>query len=165
MTLDRRELVTGLATTAAAANMPAFAVGAGLRARRIYFPEGLLFSLAVPWSHASYAAHWNARWHFDPNPKGHALVKHEGSGLAFRYAPQPDDPFVMEAVFIDAPLGGMPDAAAIAAVGLAAIDTFVHARSLCCWQRRKGAIYVRNREWKSDAEYTGPHVEDAPPLV
>ncbi len=146
-------------------NMPAFAVEAGLRALRIYFPEGLLFSLAVPWSHATFAAEYDSRWHYDPNSNGDALVKHEGSGLAFRLAPQPDDPFVMEAVFIDGPLGGMPDASAMAAIGRAAIHTFVHARSLYCWQRHKGAIFLQYAEPRAGADYIGPHVEDAPPLA
>jgi hypothetical protein len=170
MTLDRRELVTGVAATtslqgfgwqAAAASV---FEGASFKGRRFYFTEGLLFSDSVPWSHACYEAHWSARWHLDPNPKGHALVQHEDSGLAFRLARQPDDPFAMEAVFIDVPPDGWPAAAMMAAVGRAASWAFLRGQNLRYWQRRTGAFYFWFRELPSAPDYRGPHVEDAPAL-
>jgi hypothetical protein len=124
MKIDRRELVTGVAAATAAASVSAFAIplrqgfggreasadapalpahGASFGAERFYYSVSFLFSLSTPWSDAAYAALWDARWHFDPNPKGGPLIQHEDSGLAFCRRPQPDNPFVMEAVFIDPP--------------------------------------------------------------
>lgn len=186
MKIDRRELVTGVAATTAAASVSAFAIplrqgfwgreasadrpalpahGASFGAERFYYSVSFLFSLATPWSLASNRAHYESRWHFDPNPKGGPLIQHEDSGLTFRLAPQPHDPFVMEAVFIDAPLDGWPDAAWMAAVGRAAVWTYVTGRNLCYWERHKGAVYFRYRPRKTAADdYTPPYVEDAPAL-
>jgi hypothetical protein len=186
MKIDRRELVTGVAATTAAASVSAFAIplrqgfggreasadapalpahGASFKGRRFYFPEGLLFSLAIPWSLASNRAHYESRWHFDPNPKGHALIQHEGSGLTFRRRPQAGNPFVMEAFFIDGTLEGWPDAERLTAVGRAAVFAFVQGQNLRYWGRRKGAFYFRDRPRKTAGDdYTPPYVEDAPAL-
>jgi hypothetical protein len=96
--------------------------------------------------------------------RGRPLIQHEDSGLTFRLAPQPLDPFVMEAVFIDDPLEGWPDAATMAAVGRASVWTFAHAQKLRYLERRTGPIYFRYREGNSD-DYRPPYVvEDAPAL-
>jgi hypothetical protein len=175
MTLDRRDVVTSLAATGAATMLPAFAKasagapalpahGGSFMGRRFYFSEGLFFSDAIPWSDAVYAAHYGGRWHFDPNPKGRALIRHEGSGLTFRRAPQPRDPFAMEAVFIHDPLDGWPDAAWMTAVGRAAAWPFLTGQNLCHWERR-GAVYFRYRPLKNAGDdYTPPDVQDAPAL-
>jgi hypothetical protein len=163
MGIDRRDLLTGMAATGAAAMLPALpAHGASFGAERFYYSVSFLFSLSTPSSDAAYAAH-HARWHFDPNPKGRALVKHEASGLAFRLAPQPADPFVMEAVFIDAPLDGWPDVEEMAAVGRASVWAFGLGENLCYWERRPGAIYFRRRH-RYPGGYIPPYVEDAPAL-
>jgi hypothetical protein len=166
MEIDRRELLTGLTAATVAPILPALpALGASFRGRRFYFPEGLLFSLAIPWSLASNRAHYESRWHFDPNPKGHALIQHEGSGLTFRRKPQPDNPFVMEAFFIDDTLEGWPDAERMAAVGRAAVWAFVDGNNLRYWERRTGAFYFRDRHRMSEGDYKSPYVvEDAPAL-
>jgi hypothetical protein len=166
MKIDRRELVTGVAATTAAAMLPALpAHGASFGAERFYYSVSFLFSLATPWSLASNRAHYESRWHFDPNPKGGPLIQHEDSGLAFCRRPQPDNPFVMEAVFIDPPLDGWPDAEGIAAVGRASVWAFVQGQNLRYWERRKGAFYFRYRPRKTAGDdYTPPYVEDAPAL-
>jgi hypothetical protein len=73
MTFDRRELLTGLTAATVAALLPASPALGSIITRRWYLPNGLLFSLATPWSHAAYAAQYAACWRFDPNPKGTAF--------------------------------------------------------------------------------------------
>jgi len=164
MEIDRRQLLTGVAVTTAAASLPVLpAHGASFGAERFYYSASFLFSLSTPWSDATYAAH-HARWHFDPNPKGCALIKHEGSGLTFCRAPQPADPFVMEAVFID-PLDEWPDAEEIAAIGRASVWAFVEAMNLRFMERRRGAFYFQYRQ-DVGGGYRPPYVvESAPALI
>jgi hypothetical protein len=160
MEIDRRELLAGLA---AAACEPWR--GLGLRQARFYLPQGLFFSLSTPWSFPAFVAQYGGRWRFDPNPKGRALIQHENSGLTFRRTPQPDNPFVMEAVFIDDPREAWPDAAAVAAIGRAAVWTFVHGQSLRYLERRTGAISFRYREGGEHGDHRPPYLlEDAPAL-
>jgi hypothetical protein len=163
MEIDRRDLLmTGLAAIAAA-TVPAFpADGASFTfTRRWYLPEGLFFSLADPWSPAVEAAEYDSRWHFDHNPSGLPMLRHERSGLTFRRVRQFGYPFGAEAVFIDDPLE-WPDAERIAAVGRAAVSTFVVGHNLRYWNRLDIPFYFRYKRGKG---YPIPsYVEDAPAL-
>jgi hypothetical protein len=166
MEIDRRQLLTGVAVTTAAASLPVLpAHGASFGAERFYYSVSFLFSLSIPWSHAANVAQHDSRWHFDPNPKGRILIKHEGSGLTFHRAAQSPDPFVMEAVFIDGPLDGWPDAEEIAAVGRASVWAFVDAMNLRFMERRRGAFYFQYRQ-DVGGGYRPPYVvESAPALI
>jgi hypothetical protein len=173
MEIDRRDLLTGMAGTGAslcqgfggqaAAMLPALPPFAVEAARRFYFPERLFFSLATPWSEAVATAHHDSRWHFDPNLGGAALLRHEASGLTFRRAWHYDYPFGAEAIFIDAPLDGWPDAKRMLAVGRAAVSNFVVGHNLRYWNRLYLPFYFRYKRGKG---YSIPsYVEDAPALI
>jgi hypothetical protein len=178
MQIDRRDLLTGLAATVAAARLPAFAeastfakasvdtsagrpalpVKAGVR--RFVFLDGPIFPSPTPWVDEVFPVTFD-RWHFDPNPKGLPLIRHEGSGLTLRRDPQEDDQFQLKAVFIEDPLEGWPDAERIAFVGRSALLPALHGAYLRFLGDHAGAIYFRYKL----RNFNDPLTEDAPALA
>jgi hypothetical protein len=107
--IDRRNLLTGLATSTAAAILPAFpaqALASGVRG--FHFLDGPIYSNLTPLPDGFRSAILDALWHFDPNHGGPWLIRHVPTGLTCRLAPQEHDRLALQAVSIESPLAEGP---------------------------------------------------------
>jgi len=144
MEIDRRNLLTGVATSAAAAILPAFpATAAVAEASRFYFPDGLIIcslTLADPTTRTLVLG---SLWHYDPNHLGPWLIRHVPTGLTCRRVPQADDLYALQAVSIDAAYADWPKAA-LHFIGRASRFVAAHASLVHgCPPWREGAVFVR----------------------
>ena len=166
MEIDRRDLLTGLATSTAAAILPAFPASAAVaEAARFYFPDGLIISAPPPpRPHSSRTLVLGSLWHFDPNHDDLWLIRHVPTGLTCRRAPQDGDRHALQAVSIDAENADWPKAA-ITFVGLAARIVAVHAWLVRgCRPWHEGAVFFHYPQVNPRDPYDLPLTEDAPPL-
>jgi len=165
MEIDRREFLTGLATSTAAAMLPAVpaqAISTGLR--RFEFLDGPIFSTLTPPPRGVRSAILRGLWHFDPYDGDYWLIRHVATGLTCRRAPQAHDGLALQAVCIDNPRETWPDAGALALIGRAARLTAVHASIMRGWRGHAGAIYLRYPQSNPENPVDRPDIEDAPAL-
>jgi len=163
MEIDRRNLLTGLATSTAAAMLPAFPAQAAVaEACRFYFRNGLIITKLTPHD-GLRSSLLNAVWHFDPGADDLWLIRHLPTGLTCRRAPQDSDRYAVQAVSIDAELADWPESF-VATVGRAARLVALHARLVasCRWQM--GAVFFRYTLDDPLHPYHYSHTEDAPAL-
>lgn len=166
MEIDRRDLLTGLATSSAAAMLPAFPAQAAVaEAGRFYFRNGLIITKLTPHDglQGLQSSLFNAVWHFDPAADDLWLIRHLPTGLTCRRAPQDCDRYAVQAVSIDAELADWPESF-VATVGRAARLVALHARLVasCRWQM--GAVFFRYTLDDPLDPYHHSHTEDAPAL-
>jgi hypothetical protein len=81
-------------------------------------------------------------WQFDPDDGDTWMIRHVESGLTCRRAPQEDDDLALQAVSIDDPFEGWPDAEAVAVIGRAARFVALHTSLVHRWRSYAGAIYL-----------------------
>jgi len=163
MEIDRRNLLTGLATSTAAAMLPAFPATAALPGG-VYFLDGPIYSDLPPLPDGFRSAILDALWHFDPNHGGPWLIRHVPTGLTCRRAPQEHDRLALQAVSIDAELADWPESF-VATVGRAARFVAVHASLVCgCRPWHEGAVFFHYPQVHPRYPYALPLTEDAPPL-
>src|ERR1019366_7750683 len=162
MEIDRRNVLTGLATSTAAAMLPAFPATAALSGvGRFYFLDGPIYSDLPPLPDGFRSAILDALWHFDPNHGGLWLIRHVPSGLTCRRAPQEHDRLALQAVSIESPLAEGP----MRLIGRAARVTAVHASHVCgCRPWHEGAVFFHYPQVHPRYPYALPLTEDAPPL-
>jgi hypothetical protein len=166
MEIDRRNLLTGLATSTAAAILPAFpATAAVAEASRFYFRNGLIITKLTPHDglQGLQSSLFNAVWHFDPGADGLCLIRHLPTGLTCRRAPQDCDRYAVQAISIDAELADWPESF-VATVGQAArlVALWAPLVASCRWQM--GAVFFRYTLDDPLHPYNHTHTEDAPPL-
>jgi len=180
MDIDRRDFLTGLATTAAAAILPAQAgrAAAGMvpaDLRRFTFVDGPIFS-PPPWNPDAPRRQRKAIysvWHFDPRDDCYfdpscddrfCLIKHLDTGLLCRSRPLMTDGQALQALSIDRPFECL-DAEALDDIGMDARFVAYGAALNRYIRHHEGAIYF----WYSKtARADGSHelfTEDAPPLA
>jgi hypothetical protein len=162
MEIDRRNLLTSLATSTAAAILPAFpATAAVAEASRFYFPDGPIYTDLPPLPDGFRSAILDALWHFDPNHGGPWLIRHVPTGLTCRLAPQEHDRLALQAVSIESPLAEEP----MRLIGRAARVTAAHASLvLGCRPWHEGAVFFHYPQVHPRYPYALPLTEDAPPL-
>jgi hypothetical protein len=166
MEIDRRDLLTGLTTSTAAAILPAVPVSAAVaETSRFYFSDGLIISaLPHPRPYSSRTLVLDSLWHFDPNHGGPWFIRHVPTGLTCRRAPQEGDRYALQAVSIDAENADWPKAA-ITFVGLGARIVAIHASLVCgCRPWHEGAVFFHYPQVDPRNPYNLPLTEDAPPL-
>jgi hypothetical protein len=155
MDIDRRDLLTGVAATAAAVILPALSgQAAASGVRRFRFVGGPIFSEPSPVPR-TYDDLIFSFWHSDPNDRAW-LIRHVPTGLLFRRVPQAHNYRSVQLVGIDSPQGAWPDAATVADVGTAAY--FV--AGVAC-MRSFTPVFLHH--WRSTDGTAGWHTEDAPP--
>jgi hypothetical protein len=163
MKIDRRNLLTSLATSTAAAMLPAFPAKAAVaKDCRFYFRNGLIITKLTPHD-GLRSSLLNAVWHFDPGADDLWLIRHLPTGLTCRRAPQDCDRYAVQAVSIDAELADWPESF-VATVGRAARLVALHARLVasCRWQM--GAVFFHYSQVDPRDPYNLPLTEDASPL-
>jgi hypothetical protein len=162
MEIDRRNLLTSLATSTAAAILPALpaqALASGVR--RSVFLDGPIYSNLTPLPDGYRSAILDALWHFDPNHGGPWLIRHVPTGLTCRLAPQEHDRLALQAVSIESPLAE----GAMTLIGRAARVTAAHASLvLGCRPWHEGAVFFHYPQVDPRNPYNLPLTEDAPPL-
>jgi hypothetical protein len=165
MEIDRRNLLTGLATSTAAAILPAFPASAAVaEASRFYFPEGLIICGPTFEGRMRWTLVLDSLWHFDPNHSGPWLIRHVPTGLTCRRAPQEGDHYALEALSIDAENAAYPKVM-VHFVGWAARFVALHARLVHgCRPWHKGAVFFHYSQADPRDPYNLPLTEDAPPL-
>jgi hypothetical protein len=163
MQIDRRDLLTGLATSTAAAILPGVPMSATVaEASRYYFRNGLIITELTPHD-GLRSSLLNAVWHFDPGADGRCLIRHLPTGLTCRRAPQDCDRYAVQAVSIDAELADWPESF-VATVGRAArlVALWAPLVASCRWQM--GPVFFRYTLDDPDHPYNHSQTEDAPPL-
>jgi len=166
MEIDRRELLTGLATSSAAVMLPAFPAQAAVaEACRFYFRNGLIITKLTPHDglQGLQSSLFNAVWHFDPGADDLCLIRHLPTGLTCRRAPQDCDRYAVQAVSIDAELADWPESF-VATVGRAARLVALHAPLVASCRSQMGAVFFRYTLDDPLHPYHHSHTEDAPAL-
>jgi hypothetical protein len=166
MEIDRRDLLTGLATSTAAAMLPALPAQAILSGvRRFVFLDGPIFSTLTPPPRGVFSAILlRGLWHFDPDDGENWYIRHVATGLTCRRAPQELDPLALQAVSIDNPLEAWPDAGTVAVIGRAARFVALHTSLVHRWRSHAGAIYLRYSACNPRNPVALPNTKGAPAL-
>jgi len=166
MEIDRRNLMTGLATSATAAILPAFpapAVASGVR--RFTFVDGPVFSGPSKRPPSVWEALDSGVWHYDPGADNLPLIRHVGTGLICRRVRGYPTYWAVQAIAIDTPQDAWPDADALALIGQASELAMFNAAAFYDLRRRhKGAVFYYWPPATPDDPYPLPVTEDAPPL-
>jgi hypothetical protein len=165
MQIDRRELMTGFAISAAA-TLPAFPATAAVR--RVYFENSPIIDGYWPRNKTGRSAvkiHLESLWHYDRGINFNFVVRHVPSGLTFQHVPERDggtDDMALRAAYIDTPFEKVPSGKEIRRIGWAARATVMDA----CLRvgRHRRAIFIRYTLDDPLHPYNSSHTEDAPPL-
>lgn len=142
MQIDRRAIVTGVASVVVAGVTPALPIRAAALDRRSVVLQ--------------------SRWHYHEPVANEISIRHLDTGLTFQRRPTEADQYAFAVV------GAPPliEAPAIATIGRAARFVSLHAGMIwSCRPQHQGAIYFRYRPDADPQEpYLHPITEDAPPL-
>jgi len=165
MEIDRRNLLTGLATSTAAAMLPAMPAAAALsEVGRLYFREGFIITKTRFDRMNLRGFILGSLWHFDPCDGDTWLIRHVELGMICRRAPQVDDRFALEALSLNADRACWPERA-LTFAGQGARFAALHASLvLGCRPWHEGAVFFHYPQVDPSDPYNLPLTEDAPPL-
>jgi hypothetical protein len=148
MEIDRRNLLTGLATITAAAILPAFPATAAVSGvRRVYFENSPIIDGYWPRNKTGRSAvkiYLESLWHYDRGINFNFAVQHVPTGLTFQHVTERDggtDDMALRAAYIDTSFEKFPSGKEIRRIGWAARATVMDACLRVGSHRR--AIFIR----------------------